>query len=124
MQLDYLHEGSADCPLLRWFDFSPTEVCAFRDLLVRLAKDADPTAVHDLPFIRPLGGCRLILSGGAWDQGVMCGADGAFRCQLTTSTWEDDVGLLEPFCEEGSGYQWRPCGSGTVRLLFSRDGTW
>jgi len=60
MRLEYLSEGSPDCPLLRLYDFSPPEAQQLYRVLRALTRGAlIESTIHQLPFVEPVGGCRL-----------------------------------------------------------------
>jgi hypothetical protein len=127
MQLEYLPDGSPDCPLIRLYDFDSRAVMVLRGLVVELAHGARrELAVHDLPDVEALAGCQLVLEVGTQDLGVIPGrSPNSFRCILRDASWDNVAGLIEPFCEPGpsGGFQWLSDES-KVSLLLSRDGHW
>lgn len=127
MKLEFLPEGSPDCPLVRLYAFTPSEAEDFHDRLTALATDeADHVAVDELPYVEPLGGARLTLRVNARDQAMLRGAAaGEFGCGFTRETWDNVAGLVEPFLGEASGhYQWLAGTPGEAALLLSIDSLW
>ena len=109
MKLEYLPDGSPDCPLIRLYNFSVSEATALRAKVAGLGEgSSDSVAVHELPFVMAIDDCQLDLVAVDRDQDVVT-ADSArrFACVLTQASWEGIVGLMGPFCRpEGSnGYQ-------------------
>ena len=127
MRLEYLRDGSSDCPLIRLYDFDARAVIVLRDLVVELAEGSRrELAVHDLPDVDALGGCQLVLEVGTRNRGVIPErSPTSFRCVLTDASWENVAGLMGPFCEPGAsgGFQWLS-DEGKVSLLLSGDGHW
>ena len=68
MKLEFLPDGSADCPLLRLYDFTPSEARQFHDAIAGLASGSkDHVDVHDLCAVKPIGGCALTLVVSRWE---------------------------------------------------------
>jgi hypothetical protein len=92
MRLEYLPDGSPDCPLIRLYDFTPEEA---RQLLAAVAGLASGAArqveVHRLPFVEAVGGWRLTLTVGPRDRAVCRSGPAEFECGFTAGTW-DNVG--------------------------------
>jgi hypothetical protein len=108
MRLDFLPEGSPDCPLVRLSGFDPAEAGQLHEVLAGLASgEIDRVDVHELPFIEPIGGCRLVLSVDWWDRGIIRGdSPEDLACGLTAEAWDDIAGLVEPFAKGAIGFQW------------------
>src|SRR5436190_1766960 len=108
MKLEFLPDGSADCPLLRLYDFTPSEARQLHDAIAGLASGSkDHVDVHHLCAVKPIGRCVLTLVVSRWDQGVLRRAVPAeFECGFSAETWDDVAGLIEPFTRECKGYQW------------------
>jgi hypothetical protein len=107
MKLAYLADGSLDCPLLRLDDFTPLEAGRLRAALSAPASGkTDRVVVHQLPFVEPVGDCRLVLMCQSWDQAVIRAAGPySFKCGLTSARWHSIVGLIDPFVTGGAGFQ-------------------
>ena len=125
MRLEYLLDGSVDCPLIRLFDFTPAEAAAFGLTVANLASGrVEQIAVHKLAGVEAVGGCELLLLLRGWDQAVVQVGPVSFECGLTTSTWENVAGLVEPFIAGSGGYQWLAGVPGEASLLLSASGQW
>jgi hypothetical protein len=62
MKLEYLADGSPDCPLIRIYEFDHAEAGQFLAAVAALASGtANRVEVHMLPFVESLGSCRLAL---------------------------------------------------------------
>ena len=101
MKLEYLPDGSIDCPLLRLYEFETTEVSELRTKVAELAHGSSiSVALHDLNFITPISDCQLVLIVGDSDQGILSSdSDSLFMCMLSQETWEQIAGLIESFCK-------------------------
>jgi len=122
MKLDFI----ADCAMLRLSEFSADEVRRFRDELSRLiAGQISSLAVHELPFVNAASDCELILACDRQETGLEYTGPSQFTCGWSSATWDNIIGLLEPFIEGSSGYQWLsgPRDTG-ISWLISKDGTW
>ena len=125
MKLEYLSDGSPECPLLRLYDFTKQDAEALRLAVLELASEtAERIEIHRLPFVRPVGACRLALILQSWDQAIVRVGPLAFECGLTGATWEDVQGLIEPFAETVHGFQWLTGIPGELPLLLSASGNW
>lgn len=125
MRLEFLTDGSPDCPLIRVFDFTSAEAVRMGKVVADLATGrAERIEVHQLPGVIPKGGCELVLCVRGWDQGVVRIGPTSFECGLTVGTWDNVAGLVEPFMTDASGYQWLARQSGGMSLLLSPSGQW
>ena len=127
MRLEYLPDGSPDCPLIRLYDFDHQTVSAFRRLIAELQSGSrQELVVHDLPDVEAVGGCQLVLEVGTRNLGVIPSRSAnSFSCILTEAGWENVADLMEPFCEPGhaGAFQWLS-GEGEIPLLLSVNGQW
>ena len=126
MKLEYLSSGSMDCPLICLYDFTASEAQQLADEIVRLSEGGSKCLVLDqLPWVESVGGCRLTLHVRDWDQGAVRAAEPLhFACGLTTGTWDNVAGLIEPFTKEAAGFQWLAGIPGEVNVLLSPNGQW
>ena len=125
VRLEYLPEGSPDCPLIRLFDFTPAEVAALGMAVAELAAHrTNWVAVHRLPGIISVGRCELTLLRRDREQAVVRVGPTAFECRFTTDTWEQVAEQISPFAEGAEGYQWLAGAPGEVSLLLSATGLW
>ena len=127
MKLDFLAEGSDDCPLVRLWDFTPSEAVRLHEELTALALgQVRQVALHELPFMMPLGECRFTLLASTRDEGVVLAhlpAD--CECRFTAESWDNVAGLVEPFTRDACGFQWLSfTGGGDVKWLISAEGRW
>lgn len=127
MKLQYLPDGSPDCPLLRIYDFDGASACRLREVFIRLGSGiSQPIALHELPIVESVDACRLVLSVGQKDEGVIPAPEPpAFECRLTPYTWRQAAKLAEPFCQDArlGTHQWLDETS-EVSLLLSPSGQW
>jgi len=125
MKLEYLASGSPDCPLIRLYDFTKVEAAELCSTIARLANgELREMAVDELPFVQAIGGCQLTIVAGTWDAGVVQQPDGSFICRLTPDTWDNVTGLIEPFTNDATGYQWLVSTPGDAAILLSVNGQW
>ena len=126
MKLEFLVDGSPDCPLIRLYAFDQSEVLRFKDLISTLSLGkATNVSLHEQSWIDPVDGCKLEMSLGKRDRGIKQVDPSRFECVLTEEGWTDVAFLLEPFCakELPTGYQWLE-ERGQVSLLISPSGSW
>ncbi len=126
MKLEFLDSGSPDCPLLRLYGFSAEAAKRLFEAMAQLADGAaDNIAVHGMPGVEAIGGCRLVLLARPWDQGIVRVAGPCnFECGFTRESWDNIAGLVEPFARGVAGFQWLAGTPGEARLLLSSDGNW
>ena len=128
MKLEYLADGSPDCPLIRLYDFIPAEAGQLLTAMIALATGtAERVDVHELPFVEPVGECRLALVRRSRDQAITRGpGPREFQCGFTAGTWDNIAGLLEPFAEDAGGCQWLAGIPGETAFLLSASasGQW
>jgi hypothetical protein len=128
MKIEFLENGSADCPLIRIYGNEPDVCEQFRQAFEQLANgNIDNVLLTELPGIEPLDGCRLVAQKGRCDRGIICKGGNVFCWMLTPDSWDDVALLIEPFCsDEAVGYQWLEGfqRATDVRVLVSLDGCW
>jgi hypothetical protein len=125
VKLEYLTGGSAECPLIRLYDFGQSEAKQLRELVKSLATgDRENVALHNQPWVESVGGCSLSLRRGNRNLGIRQSQTLRLECVLSSDGWSSVEGLLEPFCENNTtGFQWLTNG-GRVALLISPSGKW
>ena len=125
MKLEYLSDGSPDCPLIRLYDFDQSEVRQLRQLVQSLVTgECQDIALHDETWVEPVASCCLNFRLGTRNQGVRQVQPLRFECVLNPDGWSNLEGLLEPFSESNTGgFQWL-IHDGRIDLLISRDGLW
>lgn len=118
MELEFLPDGSRDCPLLILSPSVPKEA----KLLYQAIRDMDSVSgtylhIHTLPFISPIEGCQLSAQISGQDLGViptntldvfLLETKNHFNWKLTRQSWEYVLALLHPFTtkQDAKGYQW------------------
>ncbi|MCC6739253.1 MAG: hypothetical protein IT452_09415 [Planctomycetia bacterium] len=127
MQLEFLADGSEDCPLIRLFGFSVEDLRQLCSVFQTCSRSpaGSHLQLHSQPFVASIRGCTLTLSVGAHSLGVQrTGRPAEFICILDPESWiearERAETLLDPIAE--SAYQWI-C-DGDVKLLLSKSGQW
>ena len=125
MKLEYLPDGSLDCPLIRLFEFDQSEAQRLRQLVRSLVTgDRQSVALQNEVWADAVGGCCLSLRRGNQDQGIRQVEPLNFECVLSSDGWTNVEGLLEPFCDSNTdGFQWLTH-DGKVALLISQNGQW
>jgi len=126
VKLEFLPDGSLDCPLIRLCQYTPVEAGKLYAVVVALASGmADRVDVHALDGVQSIGNCQLQLTALSWDQAVVQEPRRAeFVRGLTRPVWENVAGLIEPFMRGASGCQWLARQPGHASLLLSVDGHW
>jgi hypothetical protein len=129
MKIDYLENGSSDCPLIRIYRDEP-EFCArlFSSLNQLSSGEAKEVSLTALPGVEPAGSCTLIAQVIKSDRGIVHKEGNSFFWMLTSDSWQDVAGLIEPFCQfETKGFQWLdqvPASDARVLISRSPDGCW
>ncbi|MFH2064213.1 MAG: hypothetical protein ABIK15_03310 [Pseudomonadota bacterium] len=124
MKLEYIPEGSTDCPLIRLYEFESSEAKEFHGLLTRLANgELNQVALHDLPFIAAIQECSLNLIADENNKGISLINDNNFECLLTVDNWSIVADLVVPFFDGTKGFQWLD-ETGEISLLLSPSGKW
>jgi hypothetical protein len=127
MKMEYLAAGSADCPLIRLYDFTVDELVQLCDLFNSLASGAVRSiALHEQPYLVSLQGCCLTLRAAERDRGIVEDHLGGFDCLLTPDGWEDQAERVKPVIEDSRGdFVWLLYNiPSEIRLLLSWNGTW
>lgn len=129
MRVEYFADGSDECPLILLYGADPKDAATLSEAFHSLTKPgASLVAVHNLPGFSSVDGCRLFASRSEADRGVtMIQSPKQFDCFLRAESWENIVGLLEPFCNSertlGIRFQYLD-ESGDTRLLISTERAW
>jgi hypothetical protein len=128
MKLEYLANGSPNCPLIRLYDFTTAEAVQFHRAVQALASSAaERLDVHRLPFVQSVGDCQLEFVRQSWDGAIVRGRGCCeFECGFTAGTWDNVAGLLKPFTQGTGGFQWLAGVPGEAALLLSASasGQW
>jgi hypothetical protein len=126
MKLEFLSEGSDDCPLIRLYGFDLAGALRLREAFRTLSDGSwQSIPLHEEWWIEPIGECHLDLGLGARDLGIVQRLPLRFECVLTAEAWMEMVNLTDPFCahRDGEVSQWLNYG-GEVSLLLSPNGQW
>lgn len=126
MKLEYLADGSSDCPLIRLYDFNAIDAQRLGEAFRTLADGSQQVlALHDEWWIEPVEGCQLTLRSGPRDLGVVPRLPMRFDCVLSIDAWRQIADITVPFYEsvEGGGHKWLNR-QGEVSLLLSSSGSW
>ena len=126
MKLEFLENGSPDCPLIRLYAFDSTEAVRLREILRFLCDTVcEGFELHSEPWVEAINGCQLTLRLGQRDLGIIRQGRSAFNCVLTAEAWRNMSALIETFCESATPghYQWI-AEHGDASLLLSLDGSW
>jgi hypothetical protein len=125
MKIEYLAEGSPDCPLIRLFSYTATELeqlrHAFQALATGLLQRVSLERI--LPVENP-GGILLEFVLSDRDIGIVKRSQQTFAMELPSEGWITVAELAESVSETGSaGHQWLTP-AGRIKLLLSPDGSW
>ena len=125
MKLEYLSDGSPECPLIRLYEFNRSEAQQLRQLVKSLVTgDRKDVSLQNEMWVEPVDRCCLKLRVGIRNEGVRQAQPLRFECVLSPEGWNNVEGLLEPFSEpDGAGFQWLTT-DGSVALLISQNGQW
>ncbi len=124
MKLEYIQESKES--LIRLYGFTTKELSllskAFRGLTVR-----DQTIqLEEMPFVEPMGGCKLTLKCGERDKGITpMDRDNSFECELTAKSWEHAADLADGLAGSVAGsFQWLYEVATPIQFLLSQSGAW
>jgi hypothetical protein len=125
MKLDCLSGDTLKDPVIRIFEFTTAEAAELMDCVNDLANERTPQLqLHSLPCVLVLGTCELTMRVTRHDQGILEIGPSKFECGFTAGTWENVAGLVEPFANGATGFQWLADLPGEARLLLSANGKW
>jgi hypothetical protein len=97
VKLEFLPDGSPDCPLVRLYEFDQSEARQLRQLVKSLASGLrQDVALQNEVWVEPVKGCCLSLRQGTRDQGIGHSGTLQFECVLSPHGWSNVEGLLEP----------------------------
>ena len=122
MKIDYLKEGSDNCPLVRLYNFDSKDATRLRATFQALADGSIERA--RLEPVESVDGTQLTFVRSPQDVGVTATGSKNFEVTLSSEGWLEVADLIVPFCEGSVGYQWLAPQSRRIQWLFSRDGSW
>ena len=125
MKLEFLADGSPDCPLIRTYEFNSKEAYELRRIAIQLARGKATTVrLHEQPNITVIGDCDLTLQQGRKYREVSSISSSKFEWVLSQAGWLQVAYLIRPFSRATvDGYQWLSQ-MGKVKILLSCDGQW
>ena len=91
MRLEYLLDGSPDCPLIRLYGFDATTATRLLRLVAALAEGSvSRIDLDELDEVTSVNGCQLAFVAGRSDQGVVkIATSNQFECVLTRASWSN-----------------------------------
>jgi len=127
LQLEFLPTGAYGCPQLRISGDDLRASLLLKQTFEALADGRfQEVLISELPDIEPIRGIRLTASVAKRNRGVIqIGRSESFDWLLTPAGWDNNAGLIEPFCErpQSSSFQWLDSPS-DISVLFSPSGQW
>jgi len=125
MKLEFLANGSPDCPLIRIYEFNSKEAYELRRIALQLARGREKVVrLHKQPNATVISGFELTLQQGKKDRGVSEISPLKFEWVLSQAGWLKVADLIRPFSRGATkGWQWL-CEIGRTRILLSCDGHW
>jgi hypothetical protein len=126
MRLEFIPFGASDCPLVRLYRFNSIEAGMLMNHMSALSDGTTTTmCLNKQSYIDSVNDCILILVAGGRNRGIeQVGQPATFQCTLTTNSWDNIAGLIEPFARaERAGFQWLDRTS-EISLLLSSEGAW
>jgi hypothetical protein len=99
VKLEYVNTTSRG-RIISLHGFNTSEARQLRQIFADLASGVSTSVeLHAMPFIESVDDCRLKLRSGASDVGIVGIGPNAFECTLRPLIWDNNEGLLEPFCK-------------------------
>src|SRR5919109_3201642 len=107
MKLEFLANGSPDCPLIRIYEFNSREAYELRRIALHLARGKETVVrLREQPNVTAIGGCELILQQGKKDRGAFSISPSKFEWVFPQSGWLQVADLIRPFSRgTASGFQ-------------------
>jgi len=108
MKLEFFKDGNAGAPMLLLYGGDTEEVTLLRQAFRDVAQGrVRRLAVHNLPFVEAVEGCRLLAVLGSKDVGIVTAAPTDFTWTLDAESWLWTDELLAPFCREDPGVRFQ-----------------
>ena len=124
MKIEYLKNGSPDCPLVRIYGENKEEWIQLKSSFSQLTQGhTSEVSIHHLKGFVSIDRCEVTAELGQRDIGITETDNNKFRCILTNDTWDNIEYLLTPFCNGKKGFQWLDETS-NISLLISTSGMW
>lgn len=124
-KLEHLNDGSEDCPLIRLYDFEPSDLGILTNACVSLAQGRlTELSLDDQPWVAVVGRCQFMLRAGSSNRGIRYhAADGSFVMEYNCEGWMEVAEKLQALALARRGFQWLT-NEGDLPLLASYDGQW
>lgn len=122
VKLDYLKNGSDECPLVRLYEFDCPDARRLRQTFDALAEGSVERVA--LESVESVDGSHLTFVRSARDRGVVETSPHHFEVALASEGWRQAADFVSAFCDGGFGYQWLTPQTRGIQLLFSKDGAW
>jgi hypothetical protein len=127
MKIEYLEDGSKDCPLIRIYGNQIRDLKTLHHHVLKLCTgDKTHIKVHELPGFTGIDRCKLTFHISRRDKGVFQINKTEFTCNLEAESWRHVEGQIKALVESPSdGYQWLN-ESNNISLLLStyETGAW
>lgn len=126
MKLEYLAQGSPDCPLIRLYEFDTTGAKRLREAFRSLADGSrQDIPLHEEWWVESIAGCHLDLRLGERDLGVVERLPSKFECVETPDSWLEIAAKVDPFCagQSAENFAWLD-EEGEASLLLTPSGRW
>ena len=125
MELEYIHDGAQQSPLLRFFNFTRPELSDLIAVFQTLARGSAPVELLPGPHIRSVNIQRFTLGRHARDLGLIPRGANSLEWLLTTESWQDvaDRALSLRGSDLARTYQWLD-ESSSISVLLSSSGQW
>lgn len=125
MKLEFLSDGSPDCPLVRIYEFTSPEIGLLASLCRRLANEEIKVfSLSEVPNVEAVGDVHLSFQLSDTDRGLLQPRATTFELVLSAESWRTVVDLMSPFHRPTLGYQWLWERSRQPSLLLSVTGAW
>jgi hypothetical protein len=123
MKIDFFDAGTDGSPILRLSDFSVADAKCLHAAFAKLAAgQAETLNLSEIVVLEPSNHWAVTFRRGKRDLGVTRSSAQAFNVELSCIWWDNVAGLVEPFGDDLTGYQWLV--EGRIRLLLSPAGEW
>jgi hypothetical protein len=127
VNIDYLENGSDDCPIIRVYGNEPDSVRLLMKCIADMVNgEIKSKCLNDIKGFKSINGCRFDIELSSLQKGVIQLSSNNFICQLSKDGWQEAYELLEPLSEDSkTGYQWIN-ESSEISFLVSRyaNGQW
>ena len=128
MNIEYIDNGSKDCPLIRLYGDDPDSIQLFiKNIVLLLSGKIKSKKINDLKGFNGINQCQVDMQLAPTSKGIIHIKGNNFKCLLSKDDWETVIGLLEPFSKKSKNgkYQWLNETS-NISLLVStyENGQW